>query len=176
MKRIQSRYVRGFMRFLFSHIGLCLLVFVYCVLGALLFLYFESDLEKQARNETNAIRCETEEKRQQLIEKIQVAFKTGELDSVETIKRWLDEFHNKTLMRNTTRAAYRASSDACDVEAKYKWNLPSAVRSEAFGPLTRQGEEKCRFQVLFTVTTVAAIGKLSRGLLGDATCAHRADP
>lgn len=141
MKEKHANRCKAVLRFLFSHIGLCFLVFGYCVLGALIILHYELPREKEMVSKANESKCGIDQQRFELIERIQVAFANGTLKK-DMIKKWLDEYHLDLTNKSDIRSAYRQIKTPCNGEFKYKWSMPSAV--------------------LFTVTTVAAIGKTSR--------------
>ncbi|TGZ74791.1 hypothetical protein CRM22_000757 [Opisthorchis felineus] len=85
-------YCKAFISFLFSHIGLCLLVIGYCALGAVIFLHIEKDhqissIRKHRCNVTNA----TQQIQRLLVEHQKTLVKNCTIFIIQWIAEYIDK-------------------------------------------------------------------------------------
>ena len=142
--RIYNRqnFCKSISKFIFSHIGLVIIVIVWTIVGGILFELLEQnqeidDCQKGRSDENDNIIL----LRSKLLKYIQTNItsnpeekhKDNETVANANIEKWLQEFRNQTI---DIRNEYRYTGNKCD---EPKWNFPGSL--------------------LFAVTAITTIGK-----------------
>lgn len=133
--RNEEKFSGIFFRYLFSHVGLCLLVCGYCVGGAFMFQAIEYDGDMQKREQDKNMSLDIDVSREKLANDL---WKYKWADNYEeAVDEWLDEYHN-----NISSAIANHKYQGLPMgQIVAGWAFPSAL--------------------LFTVTIVTTIGKIS---------------
>lgn len=137
-----KNFCKKISKFLFSHIGLVVIVIVYAVLGGFLFELLEQHKEIELCEQGKGVESgNIVELRSKLLTYIQFNItsnpaepdKDNETIANQNIESWLQRFRNQT---NDVRSEYRYTGNDCNSP---KWNFPGAL--------------------LFAITCITTIGK-----------------
>lgn len=130
-----TKIIKVVMKYLFSHVGLCVLVCAYCVGGAFLFMHLEGEGEEEALLAGLNRSQEIEEERLELAKNLWKHKWSNKFNA--TVKTLLDEYH-ANLTDAIANHGYSGTRINSTDEFTYGWSFPSAL--------------------LFTVTIVTTIG------------------